>query len=76
MHSHNWITLLGVDKFTKMIDEKKMQPDNSVILDEEGKIAAIKDNSLDKNTVVLDQNDKQIPVVHDGDAKTDNEKTP
>lgn len=76
MHSNNWITLLGLDKFTKMIDENKMQKDNTVILDEAGKIIGLKDNNLSQNSVVLDQNDKPIPVIHEGSKnKTADNKT-
>lgn len=72
MYSDKWIKLIGLDKFTKMIDDKKMTEDKTVVVNASGKIIGLNDKTLSKSAIVLDQDEKKIPIIDNDEGRKAN----
>ena len=68
--SEEWVEELGPKYFSKAIRAEMMYrlPDKDVITDINGKILAIHQNQLPKESVVLDKDGNKIQVLHDGET--------
>lgn len=65
MYYEKWLDLLGIDKFNEMVENNELVEDNSVLVDAEGKIVGLADDTLEEGTVAVDADGNSIPVVND-----------
>lgn len=65
MYYEKWLDLLGIDKFNEMVENNELVEDNSVLVNAEGKIVGLADDTLEEGTVALDGEGNTIPVVSD-----------
>jgi len=55
--------ILGIEKFNEMVKNKELVEDNTVLVNAEGKIVGLADDTLEEGTVAVDQDGNTIPIV-------------
>lgn len=63
MFYKKWMDILGIEKFNEMVKNKELVEDNTVLVNAEGKIVGLADDTLEEGTVAVDQDGNTIPIV-------------